>query len=129
MRPTLAQPGSLIGLRECVQVLRCRGRVVDPLAQGRTAVDDIDGAFAVFVFVVEISPQWIMRIEAPDRLEGERLDAPGLERAVIVAGTLGVNLYAVAELARVFVKGRLEPAFAQGAAIEPLRASSATAYR
>src|SRR5262249_57552541 len=120
-RRGLAQPGLFNGQRECVQVLRRCRPVVDPLAQQRTAVDDIDGEFAALVFVSEIAPQRIVGIETADRLEGERLQAPGLECVVVVAWTFGVDLNALAKLARMLVKRGFEPAIAQAAASEPLR--------
>src|SRR6266404_8490452 len=69
----LDQPGLLIRHRQCVQVLRRRGRIVPPFAQGWAAIDDIDGRLAVLVFVCEIAPQRIIWIQTADRLEGERL--------------------------------------------------------
>src|SRR5690349_15478388 len=95
--------------------------IVDPLPQQRTAVDQVDGAFAPLVLVDEIAPQRIVRIQGADRLEGERLDAPRLERAMVIAGALGMNLQAVAELPRMFVKRGFEPALAQSATFEPMR--------
>ena len=40
---------------------------------------------------------------------------------MVVAGRLGVDLQALAELALVLVEGRLEPAVAQAAAGQPFR--------
>src|ERR1700680_4081534 len=60
-------------------------------------------------------------MQTANSFEGERLDAPRLEYLVIVAGTLRVNLHAVAKLARMFVERGLEPAIAQAATIEPPR--------
>src|SRR5262249_25456797 len=77
--------------------------------------------FPVLILVGEIAPKWIVRIQAADRLEGERLDAPRLEGLIVVAGAFSVNLHAIAKLADVFVKRGLEPAFAQVATLQPLR--------
>src|SRR4249920_390252 len=111
----LVQPGLLVGYGQRVQVFRHRRCVVHPFSQQRTAIDDIDGEPAVLVFVGEIAPERIVRIQTANRLERERLETPRLERRVIVAGTFGVDLYPVAKLADVFVKGRLEGAMAQAA--------------
>ena len=92
------------------------------------AVDHVDGQLAELVFVGEIAPQRIVRIEPPDRLERQRLQPPGLERLVIVARVLGVDLHAVAELADVLVEGRLEPAVAQRGS-RPATAARAPASR
>ncbi len=75
----------------------------------------------MLVLVGEIAPQRVVRVQTANRLEGERLDAPGLERLVIVTGTFRVYLHAVAKLARMFVKRGFEPALAQAATIEPAR--------
>src|SRR5580658_4083291 len=88
------------------------------------AVDDVNSELAMLVFVGEIAPQWIIRMEPPDRLEGEGLDTPGPERRVVVAGTFGVNLHPAAQLADVFVKRWLEPAIAQATARQPMRRES-----
>src|SRR3546814_5954009 len=55
-------------------------------------------------------PIWI---ERSDRLERQRLHPPRLERVMVVARPLGMNLHAVAELAGMLVEGRLEPDVAQ----------------
>ncbi len=82
--------------RQCIEILRfCRG-VVDPFAQQRAAVDHVDSGPALLVFVGKIAPQRVVRIKAADDLEGERLDAPGPERPVIILGTFRVDLHAVA---------------------------------
>src|SRR5256714_3407442 len=111
----LLQPGLLIRYGQRIQVLRRRGCIVHPLSQQWTAVDDIDGEPAVLVFVGEIAPERIVRIQTANRLERERLETPRPEGCVIVAGIFGVDLYPVAKLADMFVKGRLEGAMAQAA--------------
>src|SRR3546814_16044138 len=65
------------------------------------------------IFVREIAPQRIIGIERSDRLERQRLHPPRLERVMVVARPLGMNLHAVAELAGMLVEGRLEPEVAQ----------------
>src|SRR5215470_17149033 len=117
----LAQPSLLVAYSQRIQILWRRSLVVDPLAQQRAAVDHVNGKLAVLVLVGEIAPERIVRIQAADRLEGERLQAPRLERLVIVASAFGVNLHAATQLADVLVKRRLEPAIAQAATTEPLR--------
>jgi hypothetical protein len=79
----------------------------------------------VFVFVGEVAPQRVVRVEPADRLEGQGLQAPGLEGGMVVASVLDVDLQAVAQLAGVLVEGRLEPAFAQHAAGQPVRGEAA----
>src|SRR5262249_9730660 len=93
----LAQPGLLVTRCECLQVLRRRRTVVDPFAQECTAVDHVNSKLALLVLIGEVTPERIIRIKATDRLEGERLQAPGLERVMVVAGALGMNLYAAAK--------------------------------
>jgi hypothetical protein len=58
------------------------GAVVDPFAQQRAAVDQIDRQAVVLVLVGEVAPQRVVRLQAPDRLEGERLQAPRAEGVV-----------------------------------------------
>src|SRR5438876_9163736 len=111
----LMQPGLLIRYSQRIQVFRHRRCVVHPFSQQRTAVDDIDGEPAVLVFVGEIAPERIVRIQTANRLERECQETPRLERRVIVAGIFGVDLYPVAKLADMLVKGRLEGAMAQAA--------------
>src|SRR5262249_109116 len=110
MRPAFARPGFLIPTAQRIQLLRPPNRLAGPSHEGRPAPDHVDRALTVFVLVVEITPERIVGIEPPDRLERKRLHAPGLERVVIVRRTLDVDLHAVAELADVLVKRRLEPA-------------------
>ena len=52
----LAEPGLLIRHGQCIQVLRRRRRIVHPFPQQRPAIDDVDGEFAVLVFVGEVAP-------------------------------------------------------------------------
>jgi hypothetical protein len=52
----LAQPSLLIRHSQRIQVLRRRRPIIHPFSQQRPAVDDIDGEFAVLVFVSEIAP-------------------------------------------------------------------------
>ena len=91
------------------------------LAQQWATVNHIDSQFVVLVFIGEIAPQRILRIQRSDRFEGQGLHSPRFEGRVIIGGTFGVKLHAVAELADVLVKGRLKPALAQAAALEPTR--------
>src|SRR5262245_30605200 len=106
----LVEPSLLVAYRQRIQILRRRGLVVDPLAQQRTAVDHVDRKLVALVFVREVAPERIVRMQAADRLEGERLQAPRLERLVIVGRAFGVNLHAAAKLAHMLMKRRLEPA-------------------
>ena len=59
--------------------------------------------------------------EAPEGLEGQRLEPPGPEGFMIVGPPLRMDEDPVAELADMLVEGRLEPDVPQGAAGEPLR--------
>src|SRR5690349_9307067 len=104
MAGALGQPGLLVGHRQRIEVLRRPRCIVDPFAQQRTAVDDVDGELSVFVLVGEIAPERVVGVETADRLEGERLNTPRFEYPVIVAAILRVDLNAVAELAYVLVK-------------------------
>ena len=79
-RRALFLPGALVGHGQRVEVAGRRGRIVDPFAQQRAAVDDVDGELAELVLVGEVAPQRIVGSEAADRLEGQRLQPPGPER-------------------------------------------------
>ena len=76
-----AHPCSLIASRSASR----RARVVDPFAQQRAAVDHVDREPVVLVLVREVAPDRIVRLQLPQRLERERLQAPRAERVVIVA--------------------------------------------
>src|SRR5260221_4318315 len=118
--PPLRYPGLLV--RDCdrVEVARRGIGVINPLAQQRRAVDDVDRELVEDIFVREVAPQRIIRIEPADRLEGERLQPPRLERVMVVEWPLRVDEKAAAHLAGMLVKGRLEGHIAQLAADEPL---------
>src|SRR5262245_60298476 len=88
----LARRGLLARHSQSIDVLLRSGSIVDPFAQQRTAVDHVDRDLAMSVFVGEVAPQRVLRIQQPDRLEGQRLETPRLEGAVIVAGSFGMNL-------------------------------------
>ncbi|ENO77337.1 sulfate transporter [Thauera sp. 63] len=119
-------PGRLVGAGEHIQIGRCRGRVVDPFAQQRRAVDEVDRQALEFVLVAEVAPQRVVRPQSPDGLEGQRLHPPWAEGGVVVVGRiLDVDLHAVAQLAGVLVEGGLEPAVAQHAAAQPVRRQGA----
>ena len=94
-------------------------RVFDPFAQSRAAVDHVDRQSFQLVLVREVAPEVVVRVQRADRLEGERLQPPGAELVVIVERPFRVDHQTVAQLARMLVEGRLEPAFAQGAASQP----------
>src|SRR5579872_3834941 len=82
---SFGRPGLFVRQGQRIQVAWRGVRVVDPFAQERSAADDVDGALAMLVFVIEIAPQRIVRIEPAEGLERERLEAPGPERRMIVA--------------------------------------------
>src|SRR5689334_2741278 len=107
-----------------MQVLRCSRWIVHPFSQTRPAVDDVDGKLIRHILVRKIAPQGIVWIQSAYRFEGERLNAPGLERRMIIARAFSVNLNTAAEFARVFVEGGFEPAVAQTATMQPLRRQS-----
>src|SRR5436190_1225833 len=69
-RLALLEPGGLVAPGERVEVRGRRRRVVDPLPQPLAAVDHVDRQ-APFVFVREIAPQLVARLEGAQRLEGE----------------------------------------------------------
>src|SRR5262245_35701417 len=117
----LVEPRRFITRRESIQIARRRSLVIDPLAQQWTAVDHVDRELVALVLVGEIAPQRVVRIQAADRLEGKRLQAPRLERVGVVARAAGVDLHAAAEPTYMLVKRRLEPASAQAATMKPLR--------
>jgi hypothetical protein len=77
---------------QCIEIAGLAARIVHPLPQGRTAVDDVDGELAELIFVREIAPQIIARVETADRLEGERLEAPRLECLVVVGAPFGMDV-------------------------------------
>src|SRR3546814_18057751 len=75
-----APPGR-IGQRQRVEIARSRPRIVDPLAQARPAVDNVDREHIVGIFIFEIlaAPDRIVWIAAADRLEAECLHSPRSE--------------------------------------------------
>src|SRR6185369_12616462 len=116
----LAGPGGLVRERERVEIVRRRAGVVDPFAQQRPAADHVDRG-ARLVLVREVAPDGIARPELPERLQGERDEPPRPEALVIVRAVLDVDLEAGAELPRVLLERRLEPARTESAALEPGR--------
>ena len=66
-------------MQQLVEIARRGGGVVHPFAQQRAAVDHVDGEALVLVFVGEVAPQRVVRIQAADGLEGQRIEAPGAE--------------------------------------------------
>ena len=70
------QPGGLVGLGQGVEVRGRCGRVVDPFAQQRRAVDQVDRQAVVFVFVGEVAPQRVVRLQAA---QGSGLTAEQIE--------------------------------------------------
>src|SRR5579872_4222463 len=59
----LGLPGRLVGFGEGVEVGGRGAGIVDPSAQGRAAVDDIDGELAEFVLVRKVAPEVVGRVE------------------------------------------------------------------
>ena len=95
---------------------------IDPFAQQRRAVDDVNRQLAERVLVRKVAPEHVVRIQPADGLERQRLQPPRLERGVVVVRrVLGVDHHAIAELAGMFVKCGLEPALAQPATAQPVR--------
>jgi hypothetical protein len=113
----------LVGAAQSIEVgWHCRCcRVIDPLAQQWRTVDQVDGQSLEFVFVGKIAPQRVVWLQLPQRLESQALQAPGAETGGVGRAIVDVDLHAVAELAGVLVESRLEPAFAQSAAEQPVR--------
>src|SRR5207342_207150 len=74
-----------------------------------------------FVLVSEFAPERVIWIETTNCLEGKCLQAPWLERMMIVGGAFSVDLHAVAKLTGVLMKRGLKPALAQATTFEPLR--------
>ena len=74
----------------------------------------------MLVLVGEVAPQRVVRVQPPDGLEGQCLQPPRAEIVVPVTAILDVYLHAVAQLPGMLVEGRLEPAVAQPAAIQPV---------
>src|SRR5206468_1838117 len=94
----LLLPRPLVGNGHGIEIACFRVRIIDPLAQQRRTVDDIDGELVEDIFVREVAPQIIVRLKAADRLEGERLEPPRLEPGVVVERALGVDENAMVEL-------------------------------
>ncbi|CAG4882491.1 protein of unknown function [Georgfuchsia toluolica] len=69
----LFTPTGFVGLQQLVEIGRRSGGVVHPFAQQRAAVDDVDGELVQLVFVGKVAPQRVVRIEAADGLEGQRI--------------------------------------------------------
>src|SRR4051812_13271999 len=111
----LVRPGPLVRSGERVEVIRGRLWVVDPFPQCRPAVDHVDGELAELIFVREIAPEVVVRVDAADRLEGERLQPPGPEGVMIVGRALGMDEDASTQSADMLVKGWLEPDVAKRA--------------
>src|SRR5689334_15389775 len=84
-------PGLFVRQGQRVEIAgRCRG-VVDPLAQGRAAIDHVDGELVIFIFVREIAPEVVIAMQTPDRLEGERLQPPRAKGLVIIGRAFGMD--------------------------------------
>ncbi len=96
-------------------------RVLYPLPQAWATVDQIEGEPVVFVLVGKLTPERKLRVQRVTCLEQGRDQPPGAKRLMPVTGEIDVQLDAVAQFADVLVKGRLEPAFPQGASPKPLR--------
>ena len=88
------------------------------------AVDQVDRQPAVLVFIGEVAPQRIVRLEVAQRLERKRLQSPRSEGRVIVGGIFDVHLQARAQPALMLVERRLEPTRPQPATCEPVRGES-----
>jgi len=114
-------PSGLVTTGQGFQIARGGSRIVHPLPQQFAAVDQVDGQALELVFVGKVAPQGVVRPELAQGLEGQGLEAPGAEFLVIIAGTFDVDLQPGAELAGMFMEGRLEPAFPQPAADQPVR--------
>src|SRR5882757_6275361 len=92
-------PIALVRYGERVEVPRRGCRIVDPFAQQGRTVDHIDRGFAELIFIREIAPQRVIRIELADHLESERLKPPRLEGRMVIPRPLGVDHYTMAKLA------------------------------
>src|SRR5512139_1371430 len=86
----LGEPGLLVGQGQAIQVAGAGGGIVDPFAQCGPAVDHVDRQLAELIFVGKVAPQRIVRLEPPDRLEGERLQPPRPEGVMIVDRSFGM---------------------------------------
>src|SRR5437868_6066239 len=96
-RATLIVPFLFVRKRLAIKVTRLGGRVVDPLAQQWGPVDHVDGELVEFIFVGEVAPEIVIRIQIADRLERQRLEPPRPECLMIVKWAFGVNEEAVVE--------------------------------
>ena len=90
---TLFHPRRLVRSGQRLQIRGRRRRVIDPFAQSRPAVDDVDGQPVEDVFVREVAPQGVVRIQPPDRLEPQRLQPPGPERRMVIGRVIDCLLY------------------------------------
>src|SRR6516165_4331607 len=73
---------------------------------------------------MKVAPERIVRPQLLEGLEGERGEPPWPEALVVVAAILDMNLHARAQLSRVLLESRLEPAGTQTTAPQPLRRES-----
>ena len=78
-------PAEVLTAERLEALYGARVRIVDPLPQQLTTVDHVDRGAIQNVFVGEITPQWIVAIQAADRFECERLQAPRPERFMVAA--------------------------------------------
>src|SRR6185436_6249931 len=108
----LFAPRLLVDVREILQISRSSIRVIDPFPKQTTAVDQIDSETLSFIFIGEIAPEFVTGIKRAQRLACESNQAPRPKLVVIIARIINMHLNAGAQLARVFVKCRLEPALA-----------------
>src|ERR687892_1152815 len=90
--PPFVGPGPLVGGCHILKVSRLGIVVVDPLAQQRRAVDDVDRKHVLGIFVGEVlaAPERVFREQLADRLEPQRLQPPGFEVLMVIGVALGM---------------------------------------
>src|SRR3569623_851019 len=69
MRTPRIGPRRLIGPCDRIEIARAGSGIMDPLAQSRSGVDHVDRELVELVFIREIAPQVVVRVERADRLE------------------------------------------------------------
>lgn len=120
-RATESGPGVFVGNKASLEIGRGAGRVVHPFTKERPPTQQVDREPIGFVFVGESAPQVVARMLQADGLEDQSGEPVGPKGVVPVGRVVGVPLKARAQHATVLLKGGLEGAGTDLAALQPGR--------
>src|SRR5262245_26337338 len=88
-RPAFRGPLLFVDAKDAIPIFNRRGRIIDPLSERRSTVDDIDGSStARFVFVMEVIPDLEVRLHGTQRFEQGADQPVGPEALGSVAGKI-----------------------------------------